>query len=145
MSPQPPEGAVADSSGAAGPAAAAAPAVAAAPAAMPAFKAMTAPSPSPATNTEQEQQQQNRHRVAIVWFRRDLRVSDNPALMAAAAEADFVVRRSKLLFFFSQLHSVSPARSCSHSFFPSEALAQPLRNLLSHSLLRASILVLRVD
>ena len=86
MSPQPPEGRVADS-GAAGPAAAAA------------VKPVFAPSMSPnnATTTlppssQQQQQGQSRHKVAIVWFRRDMRVSDNPALMAAAAEADFVVR-----------------------------------------------------
>lgn len=30
-------------------------------------------------------------RVAVVWFRRDLRVHDHPALVAAAAEADVVV------------------------------------------------------
>ncbi len=29
--------------------------------------------------------------TAIVWFRRDLRVTDNPALAAAIAEADIVV------------------------------------------------------
>ena len=31
-------------------------------------------------------------RTSIVWFRRDLRVTDNPALMAALAESDRVDR-----------------------------------------------------
>lgn len=48
--------------------------------------------------------QQQRHRVAIVWFRRDLRVSDNPALMAAAAEADYVVRENSEFFIIGNEH-----------------------------------------
>ncbi|KGA04313.1 MAG: hypothetical protein GM47_1895 [actinobacterium acIB-AMD-6] len=28
---------------------------------------------------------------SIVWFRRDLRISDNPALLAALAESDEIV------------------------------------------------------
>lgn len=70
---------------------AALPATVTAAAAAPPLTAMTAnlcPSPS-------LPQQPPRHRVAIFWFRRDLRVSDNPALMAAAAEADYVVRVGK--------------------------------------------------
>ena len=99
MLPQPPEGGVADSCGAAGPAAAAA--------ALPVIDGqatMTGKSMSPNNTTTtlppSQQQGQSRHKVAIVWFRRDLRVSDNPALMAAAAEADFVVRRE--VYFFLQ-------------------------------------------
>ena len=102
MSAQPHEGRVADS-GAAGLAAAlAVPPVDDGAAA---GKSMIRPTATTTTTTtllpssqqgqqQGKQQQQTRHKVAIVWFRRDLRVSDNPALMAAAAEADFVVRRS---------------------------------------------------
>jgi hypothetical protein len=93
MSAQPLKGGVADS-GVAGPAAAVA--------MPPVDNGAAGKSMSPTTTTTlppssqqqqgQQQQQQSRHKVVIVWFRRDLRVSDNPALMAAAAEADFVVR-----------------------------------------------------
>jgi len=93
MSAQPLKGGVADS-GVAGPAAAVA--------MPPVDNGAAGKSMSPTTTTTlppssqqqqgQQQQQQSRHKVAIVLFRRDLRVSDNPALMAAAAEADFVVR-----------------------------------------------------
>ena len=101
MSPQPPACVVADSSGAAGPAGAAT----AAPAAMMhvADKGQATTTTEKSLSTlppSQQQQGQSRHKVAIVWFRRDLRVSDNPALMAAAAEADFVVRRERGKVFF---------------------------------------------
>ncbi len=45
--------------------------------------------------------------IAIVWFRRDLRVTDNPALAAAVAEADIVVP----VFVFDEalLHGRWPA------------------------------------
>ena len=139
MSPQPPEGGIADSSGAAGPAAAAAAAVTAV-AAMPVPGAETT---VPATNTEQ---QQSRHKVAIVWFRRDLRVSDNPALMAAAAEADFVVRRKleeaeQTVLSFTI--SISPL-SVSLSPF-SEALVHPPHEPRSNSPVRCLIAVLPIN
>lgn len=109
MSPQPPEGGFADSSGAAGPAAAAiAPGAAAMPVGVVDGQAtMTGTTATLPPPSQQQQQGQSRHKVAIVWFRRDLRVSDNPALMAAAAEADFVVRREggSCFFFFAKFPS----------------------------------------
>ncbi|MFL6619734.1 MAG: deoxyribodipyrimidine photo-lyase, partial [Povalibacter sp.] len=33
----------------------------------------------------------NNHRTALVWFRRDLRLADNPALLYAAAHATRII------------------------------------------------------
>jgi hypothetical protein len=61
-----------------------------------------------------------RNRRVIVWFRRDLRLADNPALVAALRMAPEVVRRRcPALAARGTLHSVAPLL---HPLFPDRCL-----------------------
>ncbi len=58
------------------------------------------------------------NRVAVVWFRRDLRIVDNPALMAAAVLADGVAP----LFVIDERLTGGPAASANRTWFLFESL-----------------------
>ncbi len=59
-------------------------------------------------------------RIAIVWFRRDLRVHDHPALVAAAAEADVVVP----LYVFDERLLAGRMASPNRAWFLRETVAE---------------------
>ena len=59
-------------------------------------------------------------RLAIVWFRRDLRVHDHPALVAAAAEADVVVP----LYVFDERLLAGRMASPNRAWFLRETVAE---------------------
>ena len=64
-------------------------------------------------------------RIAILWFRRDLRLHDHPALIAAIAGADVVVP----LFVFDEGLLAGPWASANRTWFLRESVAALARDL----------------